>query len=159
MKERTNRGNYVCSVRMRRRRHTVVGMYVCNSDFSVVTKNQGWLVQYKYSAKISWNLIVLDFWIMALFTINGVICSLERRRCGAYQITRREICSQHISLQLESIQRAGTAAYSGTTHWGSKQAILVNWPWSPATTILAHAQCFFYFLFISNSFVTTRIKQ
>ena len=110
-------------------RHTMVGLciyvYICNSNFLKVTKNQALANAVQAQHNNILNLIVLDYWIKALFSSYGMICSPwtllwhipdfpedQSARSGSLYI-----------LILESIQQLQLL----TARLRSKNAIQANW--------------------------------
>ena len=96
--------------------------WLCNSDFSKVAKNQALMNAVRAQHGNTSNLIFLN---------KGLICSLILWRdlpssntvVVHSRLSRKQICSQHISLQLGSIQQEQLL----TVELHSKQAILANW--------------------------------
>ena len=109
-----------------------VYLYVCNSDFSKVAKNQVlvYCMYYRHSMTNISKLIVLDLSTKALFNFYGVICSPRTQLWHVPDSTKRTY-SKKISLQLQTIQQVQLLA----AKLCSKQASLY-----PATITLAHAQ-------------------
>ena len=65
-----------------------VYLYVCNSNFSKVTENQVLVNAVQAQCDNISNLIVLDFWIKALFNVYGMIAHLKCH-CGAFQTPQK----------------------------------------------------------------------
>ena len=123
--------NYIyASVRMRRR-HTVVGLcvsvylYVCNSHFSKVAKNQALANAVQVQRNNISNLIVLDFWIKALFSSYSVICSPRTLlwHVPDFPDDQSTRSGSPCIVILESIQQLQLL----TVKLRSKHAILANW--------------------------------
>ena len=106
-----------------------VYLYVCNSDFSKVTKNQALLnvVQPQHS-NIS-NLIVLDFWIKLGFVLQlyGMICSPRTLlwHVPNFPDDQSARSGSPCILILESTQQIQLLSVTVKLH--SKHSILVNW--------------------------------
>ena len=102
-----------------------VYLYVCNSHFSKVAKNQALVNAVQPQRDNISNVIVLDFWSKALFSSYGEICSpLTLLWHVPYFPDDQSAHSESpCILILESIQQLQLL----TAKLHSKHAILVNW--------------------------------
>ena len=120
--------HYYTSVHMHRR-HTVVGLCICvyvsNSGFSKVAKNQVLVTAVQAQRDNISNLIVLDYWIKALFSSYGVICSPRTLlwHVPDFPEDKSARSGSPCILILESIQQLQLL----TAKLCNKHAILANW--------------------------------
>ena len=117
-----------------RRRHTVVGLcvcvcvcvsvylYVCNSHFSKVVKNQALANAVQAQCNNISNLIVLGFWIKALFSSYGKICSSRTLlwHVSDFPDDQSAHSESPCILTIQQLQLL-------TVELRSEHAILVNW--------------------------------